>query len=288
MKLLENAKLDGVSAALCVDTGDSKITCRVESYSCNMAGSYKKLYKQQLSHPAADGQAASADRLALSPPQTFVGSPVVTVGSPLSPGGIPAILIRSQSGGSTAGMEPGGGPQFCDTICSKTLFYLRSTLTAAFQPDYDFTDAKSEEFSLVPSVKWVVDAVRSNLSAAAGDMFISFESQLWETVDGEIKLAECDIYSYNPDLNSDPYCEEGALWSFNYFFYNKKLKRILFFSCSATSPSAETGELLEDEFVTEDMEFEPNFDDSAYESFSSAGADCYHTGSKYPAPTSCY
>ena len=28
MKLLENAKLDGVSAALCVDTGDSKITCR--------------------------------------------------------------------------------------------------------------------------------------------------------------------------------------------------------------------------------------------------------------------
>ena len=67
-----------------------------------------------------------------------------------------------------AGMEPGGGPQFCDTICSKTLFYLRSTLTAAFQPDYDFTDAKSEEFSLVPSVKWVVDAVRSNLSAAAG------------------------------------------------------------------------------------------------------------------------
>ena len=38
-----------------------------------------------------------------------------------------------------------------------------------------------------------------------------------------------------------------------------------------SSPSAETGELLEDEFVTEDMEFEPNFDDSAYESFSSAG-----------------
>ena len=41
------------------------------------------------------------------------------------------------------------------------------------------------------------------------------------------------IYSYNPDLDSDPYGEEGTLWSFNYFFYNKKLKRILFFTCRA-------------------------------------------------------
>ena len=39
--------------------------------------------------------------------------------------------------------------------------------------------------------------------------------------------------SYNPDLDSDPYGEEGTLWSFNYFFYNKKLKRILFFTCRA-------------------------------------------------------
>lgn len=37
--------------------------------------------------------------------------------------------------------------------------------------------------------------------------------------------------SYNPDLDSDPFGEEGSLWSFNYFFYNKKLKRIVFFTC---------------------------------------------------------
>lgn len=40
-------------------------------------------------------------------------------------------------------------------------------------------------------------------------------------------------HSYNADFKSDPYEEEGALWAFNYFFYNKKLKRILFFSCIA-------------------------------------------------------
>ena len=42
-----------------------------------------------------------------------------------------------------------------------------------------------------------------------------------------------NVYSYNPDLESDPFGEEGSLWSFNYFFYNKKLKRILFLSCHA-------------------------------------------------------
>lgn len=39
------------------------------------------------------------------------------------------------------------------------------------------------------------------------------------------------VCSYNPDLDSDPFGEEGSLWSFNYLFYNKKLKRIVFFTC---------------------------------------------------------
>lgn len=41
----------------------------------------------------------------------------------------------------------------CDTISTKTLFYLISTLNASFNPDYDFSNAKSEEFSKEPSVQ---------------------------------------------------------------------------------------------------------------------------------------
>ncbi len=52
----------------------------------------------------------------------------------------------------------------------------------------------------------------------------------------EINLTDCDIYSYNPDLMSDPFGEDGSLWSFNYFFYNKKMKRIVLFTCRALSP----------------------------------------------------
>ena len=44
--------------------------------------------------------------------------------------------------------------------------------------------------------------------------------------------------SYTPDLESDPFGGDGSLWSFNYFFYNKKLKRIVFFNCRSLSLTA--------------------------------------------------
>lgn len=98
-----------------------------------------------------------------------------------------------------------------------------------------------------------MNSIDSNLSAVAGEQcerfsffrqissidqnLLSLDTQLqnplWTTIDDEIQLNDCDIYSYNPDLNSDPFGEPGSLWSFNYFFYNKKLKRIVFFNCRA-------------------------------------------------------
>ena len=165
---------------------------RVESYSCKMAGSEKKLYKQ-LSHQHSDG---SSSLQALSPPQTLmVGSPVC--GSPtFSPTNnstsTQMVFVRSVSGGS--GPSEPQGPQLRETIGNKTLFYLKSTLNLSFQPDYDFTDSKSEEFSHEPNIKWVMDAVRSNLTAAVGDSFIHFEPQLWAAIDEEIHLSDCAIY----------------------------------------------------------------------------------------------
>ena len=152
-----------------------------------MAGGDKKLYKQMTS------QEATPPVQALSPPQTLVGSPVY--GSPIMPAtGLPTVLIRTISGCSSN--SDSNGPVFRDTISAKTLFYLKSTLNASFFPDYDFTDAKSEEFSREPSVKWVTDAVRANLAAAAKDRFVCLEQQLWSAVDEEIQLKECDIYRW--------------------------------------------------------------------------------------------
>lgn len=65
------------------------------------------------------------------------------------------------------------------------------------------------------------------------------------------------VSSYNPDLDSDPYGEEGSLWSFNYFFYNKKMKRIIFFTCRASSRSAQ--------YQSDDEQFEMEAVDTSYE-----------------------
>lgn len=78
-----------------------------------------------------------------------------------------------------------------------------------------------------------MNSIDTNLSAITGEQYLNLKTAIWSAIDDEMSLAECDIYSYNPDFNSDPYGDPGCLWSFNYFFYNKKLKRILFFTCRA-------------------------------------------------------
>lgn len=49
-----------------------------------------------------------------------------------------------------------------------------------------------------------------------------FLQTLWSLLESEMNVSkECDVYSYLNDLDSDPFAEEGAIWSFNYFFFNK-------------------------------------------------------------------
>ena len=152
-----------------------------------MAGSDKKLYKQLSTQDSALPSCPPGIQ-ALSPPQTLMGSPVY--GSPILPQlGLPSVLVRTISGCSTHS-DSSNGPQFRDIVSSKTLFYLKFTLNASFYPDYDFSDAKSDEFSREPSVQWVRDAVRSNVSYAGGQL----ETQLWDAIDEEIQLKDCDIY----------------------------------------------------------------------------------------------
>ena len=66
-------------------------------------------------------------------------------------------------------------------------------------------------------------------------------SRLWEEIDREIGgLRNAEIYTYKSDLTSDPFSDPGCGWSFNFFFYNVKLKRIVFFTCRAIRYIVET------------------------------------------------
>nr|CAG4641156.1 EOG090X0C93 [Eulimnadia texana] len=215
MKLLESSRFEAINSALNIFTGDCNIIGRIESYSCKLAGNDKQLYKRFNATPGTNPN----DLQILSAPQSSLA---------VSPTG--GYYSRSMSGDEE-------GP-LCDTISRKTLFYLIATLNASFHPDYDFSHARSEEFSREPSLQWVINAIDNNLSATAGELYSAkLRTQLWAAMNDEINLSECDIYSYNSDLASDPFAEDGCLWSFNYFFYNRKLKRIVFFTCRAVSPN---------------------------------------------------
>ena len=50
---------------------------------------------------------------------------------------------------------------------------------------------------------------------------------MWQIIDKEMSLKECSVYCYSPE--EDPYDgEEGGIWSFNYFFFNKARKRVCY------------------------------------------------------------
>jgi hypothetical protein len=51
---------------------------------------------------------------------------------------------------------------------------------------------------------------------------------MWRLIDKEMSLKECSVYSYAPTDDSFD-GEEGAIWSFNYFFFNKLRKRVCYF-----------------------------------------------------------
>jgi Maf1 regulator len=52
---------------------------------------------------------------------------------------------------------------------------------------------------------------------------------MWRLIDQQMSLKECSIYRYAPD-DLDPFEDEdeGAIWSINYFFFNKTRKRVCY------------------------------------------------------------
>lgn len=123
----------------------------------------------------------------------------------------------------------------------KTLIYLILSLNHIY-PDYDFSQLRAHHFRKEPGLSSAEQAIDSHLlevsraweiAPAGGDM--SFLDTLWRALDEAVELQTCDVYSYKSDGDADPFGEKGNLWAFNFFFYNRKLKKIAYFSCRALS-----------------------------------------------------
>jgi len=220
MKFLDSERLNAVNNALdTLHSGDCVLCAKIESYSCKSTTNDKRLMTTLL---ASEPGSTPGDLQALSPPESwFAGSP-----------------HRRHRYNSGSSMEGDLNPFCNDKISRKTLFFLTQTLNSAFGPDYDFSSAKSEDFSKEPKLDWVMSNIDSCLfqTSGQGQVQMDLQHQLWATIDEEIDLKSCETFSYNPDLSGgDPFSEDGCLWSFNYFFYNQKMKRVLFFTSRAMS-----------------------------------------------------
>lgn len=56
------------------------------------------------------------------------------------------------------------------------------------------------------------------------------------------ELQHCDVYSYRTDgPEMDTFDEQNSIWKFHYFYFNKKLKRVVYFSCRNLRKTASNG-----------------------------------------------
>eukprot|EP00250_Pteridium_aquilinum_P001738 c11951_g1_i2 orf=83-505(+) len=124
-------------------------------------------------------------------------------------------------------------------------------------PDYDFSLLRPTSFAKEESIEAAKVKINDHLLDASKVWACEFGEDapfygcIWDAVDEVIGLEDCDVYSYNPEVEGDPLTERGTIWSFSYFFYNRKLKRILCFSCRCLSKLAVDEDSL-DEMLSEE------------------------------------
>ena len=156
------------------------------------------------------------------------------------------VVTMMASSPSALSVSPVG--PLTDSSSRKTLIYLILTLNHTY-PDYDFSALRGHHFTKedqnpgILKVKQDIDSLLLEsgkvYEQTVGAGGVGLGAELWQAVDEVIGLVDCDVYTYRAVAEGDPFTDEANLWSFNYFFYSKKLKRILYFSCRAVSKTAE-------------------------------------------------
>mmetsp|Transcript_49367 Transcript_49367/g.97666 ORF Transcript_49367/g.97666 Transcript_49367/m.97666 type:complete len:231 (+) Transcript_49367:77-769(+) len=99
--------------------------------------------------------------------------------------------------------------------------------------DYDFSELSPDSFAQVP-MNEAVQCINSYLAEITVSS-PSFINDMWRDIsESMVSLAQCEVYKLVDGSFIDE-VESGTVWSFNYFFCSKELKRVLYFTCMATS-----------------------------------------------------
>jgi hypothetical protein len=241
MKFLPLRDFDDVTSALNFSTPDCHVIGGCDLYTTKAAGSDKKLYRNI--ENSLESQYSSLLRLSasVSPPGDLSASSI--------------NLSRSSPFGPMSQVSS-----------RRTFAYLIATLNAS-HPDYDFSHIlRPADFRKERSLKSVINAVDSTLynlwpssgmtlhvpsqtsyatASSAPQTSVAWGPQMWTMIDKEMTLRDCTVYCWAPP--DDPFeGEQGAIWSLNYFFFNKERKRVAYLyvrgiPVMSRSPKLQTG-----------------------------------------------
>ncbi|KAF2005625.1 hypothetical protein P154DRAFT_530450 [Amniculicola lignicola CBS 123094] len=229
MKYLDLCALHEVNLALNFDTLDSAVIGGCDIWTTKAAGSDKKLYKRIENTLETRHKDLLASVAVLSPEAKakFVTEQDVERDTPFG--------------------------SFNEPANRHTFAYLIATLNAT-HVDYDFANVLNpDEFrretrkSFMNQIDTTMYFLRPQIYATGlptgsvtplGSPIWSFRS--WQLIDSEMILENCECYVWEP--SDDPYADDGAIWSFHYFLYNKEMKRVCYFylrgiSALSSSPS---------------------------------------------------
>mmetsp|Transcript_19750 Transcript_19750/g.48527 ORF Transcript_19750/g.48527 Transcript_19750/m.48527 type:complete len:322 (+) Transcript_19750:282-1247(+) len=265
MKFLENEKLIELTGQLSEATlGQSHriINGRIEAYTMKRAGNDKKFAhtlgqkfiadleeQQQLLHDltqvAASQRAADtsllSSELSEKPKQRRKRSNSATSFlEAISKKKPKSGRARSQSVDITLHTNKHTLGDISELATRRLMTDLILTLNASF-PDYDFSNAKPQQFEKLGLAR-VQRGISERLSELAtlrkldatgklpnSSSNVDLVVEIFSALDSVVSLKECDIYSFEDESFLD---ESDHLWSFHYFFVNKSLRRLVFFTCS--------------------------------------------------------
>ncbi|KAF3405408.1 AP-1 complex subunit sigma-1 [Talaromyces pinophilus] len=220
-------QIEEVSNALNFDTPDLHVVGGCDLYITKAASDDRKLYNKI--EQSLESQYESLLKLSasLSPPKAS------------APNNVALSLNLSRS-------SPFG--PLTEHSSRRTFAYLIATLNASHS-DYDYSHVlRPTDFRRERSLKKVMntldmtlhnlrphlrddgtpsppsDSFSGSYSSSAGT---AWGPRMWKIIDEEMSLNDCAIFSYSPedDMNDD---DDGAIWSHNYFFFNKQRKRVCY------------------------------------------------------------
>jgi len=265
----DSEKFVKMNSELNFSSVDGAVMCRLETYSCKMIRQEKSSYKKFC------GRAPHTTLETLSPPMDDLGLPLYAAKKQKISPMLDLEVVQSLYGGSLPyeSSEDLLSTSFCSTTSSvgdddemlplcedkivrKTLFHLMSTLEASFYPMYDFSDSKATDFAREPSIPEFERSFGYRMDNYSLGQFSPLATGLWEAIDEAICTKDCELYSFNPaDAISDPWVSEGSTWALYYFFFNPRLRRVVFLSCRHVGKNMG---LVEDR---ECLDFQMDFDD---------------------------